>query len=67
MCAFGVSSSKLLGFIILRRGIEADPKKNLAIIDFPPLRNLKYMICIQGKVFKQHRWDLGTSVRLRLY
>lgn len=32
-CAFGLSSGKLLGFIVSRRGIEIDPSKIKAIQD----------------------------------
>ena len=35
-CVFGVSSGKLLGYIISQRGIEVDPSKARAIIDMPP-------------------------------
>ena len=31
-CAFGVSSGKFLGFMVSRRGIEANPKKVKAIL-----------------------------------
>ena len=33
-CAFGVSSSKLLSFIVSRTSIEVDPKKVSAIANF---------------------------------
>lgn len=39
-CVFGVTSSKLLGFIVSRGDIEIDPKKVQAIIDVPPLNTL---------------------------
>jgi hypothetical protein len=32
-CVFGVSSGKLLGFIVSNRGIEANPVKIMAITD----------------------------------
>ena len=32
-CVFGVSSVKLLGYIVSQRGIEVDPRKAKAIID----------------------------------
>ena len=35
-CTFGVTSGKLLGFIISQRGIEVDPEKIKAIIEMKP-------------------------------
>ena len=35
-CAFGVSSRKFLGFMVLNRGIEANPDKIQAILDMKP-------------------------------
>ena len=35
-CAFGVSSGKFLGFMVLNRGIEANPDKIQAILDMKP-------------------------------
>lgn len=32
-CAFGVSSGKFFGFVVSRRGIEANPKKVQAVLD----------------------------------
>ena len=37
-CVFGVSSGKLLGYIVSQRGIEVDPMKAKAIMDMPPPR-----------------------------
>ena len=34
-CTFGVTSRKLLGYMISERGIEADPDKIRAILDMP--------------------------------
>lgn len=42
-CAFGVTSCKLLGFIILEKGIEVDPEKVQAIMDMPPPKNISQM------------------------
>ena len=36
-CAIGVVSGKFLGFMVLHRGIEANPEKIKAIIDMKPL------------------------------
>ena len=35
-CIFGVTSGKLLGYIISERGIEEDPDKIRAILDMSP-------------------------------
>ena len=40
-CAFGVTSGKLLGFMISQRGIEVDPKKIKAIVEIKPPRTKK--------------------------
>ena len=34
-CAFGVSVARFLGFIVTRRGIEANPAQLKAILEFP--------------------------------
>ena len=39
--AFEVSSGKFLGFMVLHRGIEANPNKIQAILDMKPLQNVK--------------------------
>jgi hypothetical protein len=38
-CAFGVSSGKLLGFMVSSRGIKANPKKSQAVLDMQSLKN----------------------------
>jgi hypothetical protein len=47
-CAFGVPSSKLLGFLVSHRGIEANPDKIEAIEEMSPPRNLKEMQRLAG-------------------
>lgn len=55
-CVFGVTSGKLLGFIVSRRGIEIDPKKVKAIIDMAPPRTLKHLRSLQGKLQSVRRF-----------
>ena len=40
-CAFGVSVGKFLGFIVNKRGIEANPDKIKVVLDMPPPLNIK--------------------------
>lgn len=47
-CVFGVSSGKLLGFIVNNRGIQINPVKVKALVDMSALKNLKDL-----------RWFLG--------
>ncbi|KAM2753452.1 hypothetical protein EV2_002368 [Malus domestica] len=49
-CAFGIGSSKFLGFMISQRGIEANPKKIKAIIDMKELVTSKDIQSLTGKV-----------------
>ena len=37
-CTFGLTSGKLLGYMINERGIEADPNKIRVILDMSPLQ-----------------------------
>ena len=40
-CAFGVSTEKLLGFMVNNRGIEANPDKIKVVLDMHPPSNSK--------------------------
>ena len=55
-CVFGVTSSKLLGFIMSRHSIEIDPQKVKAIMDMPPLETLKQLHTLQGKLQSVRRF-----------
>jgi hypothetical protein len=48
-CVFCVESSRLLGFIILRQGIQVDPIKVEAILNLPPHSTLCQLQSLQGK------------------
>ena len=49
-CVFGVKSSKFLGYIVSRRGIEVDPTKVKDIMEMPPPTTLKQLRSFQGKL-----------------
>ena len=40
-CVFGVPKKKLLGYIVSKRGIEANPEKIMAISNMGPIHNNK--------------------------
>ena len=40
-CVFEVLKGKLLGYIVSKRGIEANPEKITAISNMGPIRNVK--------------------------
>ena len=47
-CAFGVTSGKLLGYIISVKGIDVDLEKVQAIMEMPPPHSIKKMRGLQG-------------------
>ncbi|KAK9017849.1 hypothetical protein V6N11_000850 [Hibiscus sabdariffa] len=49
-CTFGVTSGKLLGFIISRKGIEIDPDKVRAIQELPPPKTQKEVRGFLGRL-----------------
>ena len=55
-CAFGVSSGKFLGFMVSQRGIEANPDKIQAILDMEPLKNIKEVQSLTGRVAALNRF-----------
>ena len=49
-CTFGVTSGKLLGFMVTQRRIEVDPEKIKAIVEMKPLRIRKEIQRILGRI-----------------
>ena len=47
---FGVTSGKLLGFMVSQRGIEVDPDKIKAIVEIKPLRTKKEIREFLGRI-----------------
>jgi hypothetical protein len=42
-CAFGVSSRKFLGYMVLNKGIEANPKKIQTILEMQSPKTMKQL------------------------
>ena len=55
-CAFEVSSGKFLGFMVLHKGIEANPNKIQAILDMKPPQNVKEVQSLTGQVVTLNRF-----------
>ena len=49
-CTFGVTSRKLLGFMVSQRGIEVNPKKIKAIVEMKPPRTKKEIRGFLGRI-----------------
>ena len=60
-CAFGVSSRKFLGFMVSHRGIEVNPNKIQAILDMKPLRSIKKVQSLTGRVVALNRFVSKTT------
>ena len=55
-CAFGVSSGKFLGFMVSRRGIEANPEKLRAILEMSSPKTVKEVQSLTGRVVALNRF-----------
>ena len=55
-CAFGVTIGKFLRFMVSQRGIEANPYKIWVIIEMAPLKNVKEVQSLNGKVAVLNRF-----------
>ena len=60
-CAFEVMAEKFLGFMVLQRGIEANPDKIRAIMEMTPLRNVKEVQSLNRKVAVLNRFVLRAT------
>jgi hypothetical protein len=55
-CVFGVSLGKFLGFMISQRGIEANPDKIKAVLEMSPLKTVKEVQSLIGRVAALNRF-----------
>jgi len=60
-CTFGVTAGKFLGFMISQRGIEVSPKKIWAIMELEPLRTVKEVKSLNGKIAALNRFILKVT------
>ena len=55
-CAFRVTAGKFLGFMVSQRGIEVNPEKIWAIMELEPLRTIKEVQSLNGKIVALNRF-----------
>ena len=66
-CSFGVSSSKLLEYLVSHRGIEANPKKVKAINDMQSPHNKKEVQKLAGMMAALSRFVSKLGERGMLF
>ena len=55
-CVFGVTAGKFLGFMVSQRGIKVNPEKVRAILELEPLKTVKAVQSLNGKVAALNRF-----------
>ena len=55
-CTFRVTARKFLGLMVSQRGIEVNPKKMWAIMELEPLRMVKEVQRLNGKIAALNRF-----------
>jgi hypothetical protein len=55
-CSFGVPTGQLLGYLISKRGIEGNPEKIQAIINMQPLKTLRHVQQLAGRLVALSRF-----------
>ena len=55
-CTFGVTSGEFLGYIVTKRGIEANPKQIRAILELPSPKNAREVQRLTGRIAALNRF-----------
>ena len=64
-CAFGVSASKFLGFMVTQRGIEVNPDQIKAAMATFPLSSIKELQCLTSRLAALGRFITRFTDKLR--
>jgi hypothetical protein len=62
-CVFGVLQGKILGYLVLHRGIEANPTKIQAIIDMTPPQSARDVQRLTGRLAALNRFIFKSAER----
>ena len=66
-CTFRVMTGKFLGFMVSQRGIEANLDKIRAIMEMAPLRNVKEVQSLNGKIAALNRFVSRATDKCLLF
>ncbi|KAM2312102.1 hypothetical protein ACFXTH_022542 [Malus domestica] len=66
-CAFGISASKFLGFLVHHHGIEVYDNKARAIIKSPSLMTKKQLQSLLGKINFLHRFIANSTRKMKAF
>ena len=66
-CAFGVVLGKFLDFMVSQRGIKANLDKIKAILDMEPLKNIKDVQSLTGRVAALNRFISKATDKCLLF
>ncbi|GKV19151.1 hypothetical protein SLEP1_g29444 [Rubroshorea leprosula] len=62
-CTFAVESGKFLGYVVSKKGIEANPEKVLAVQQMEPPKTVKDVQRLTGRVVALHRFIARSAER----
>ncbi|XP_056848940.1 uncharacterized protein LOC130499060 [Raphanus sativus] len=62
-CTFGVASGEFLGYLVTKRGIEANPKQISALIEMLPPKSVKDVQRLTGKIAALNRFISRSTDR----
>ena len=66
-CTFRVTAGKFLGFMVSQKGIEANLDKIRAIMEMAPLRNVKEVQSLNGKIAALNRFVSRATDKCLLF
>ena len=66
-CTFRVTAGKFLGFMVSQRSIEANLDKIRAIMEMAPLRNVKEVQSLNGKIAALNRFVSRATDKCLLF
>ncbi|KAL5734962.1 hypothetical protein ACOSP7_032823 [Xanthoceras sorbifolium] len=64
-CSFGVSSGKFLGYLVTKRGVEANPDQLRSVMDLRSPKSIKDIQKLTGRLAALNRFILKSSEKCK--